>query len=115
MALPEINRLKKKKDFDNVFKNGKGLKGSLFFLKFIENKKNEPRFGFVVSLKVSKKAVLRNKIRRIASEIIRQNLGGIKKGVDAVIVANPGEKHSDYGEISKDISGLLKKAKITNV
>lgn len=78
MALNKKNRLKKKREFENVFKKGKAVKGSFLFIKYIKNELGIPRFGFVVSAKVAKKAVERNKIRRILSEGIRsqiKNLG----------------------------------------
>ena len=35
--LPKINRIKKKKDFEIIFKKGKSFKNNLFILKFIKN------------------------------------------------------------------------------
>ena len=112
MALPKINRVKNKKDFDFIFKNGKGLKGALFVLKIINNNSEASRFGFIVSGKVSKKAVERNRIRRRASEIIRLNLKQIKGGFDIVFVALPGAKTANYQNIEKNIMNLLTEAKI---
>jgi len=84
------NRLKKQKDFENVFKNGKGFKKKFLYLKINKNGLEFTRFGFVVSTKVSKKAVERNRLKRIFRDIVRKNLERVVPGLDAVIVANPG-------------------------
>ena len=53
------NRLKKKKDFAQVFKKGKNFKDDALSLKFAKNNLAASRFAFIVSLKVSKKAFWR--------------------------------------------------------
>jgi ribonuclease P protein component len=110
--LPKENRLKKKKDFEKAFRQGKGIKQDLLFLKLLKNNLNVTRFGFIVSKKLSKKATVRNKIRRRLSEVIRTNLEGIKKGWDGVIVASPGIENKNFQEIKESISRLFKKANL---
>lgn len=107
--LAKQNRLTKKKDFENVFKNGYGAKTGFLFLKFIPNKFNYTRFAFVVSLKVSKKAVQRNKIRRFLREKIRIDMIRVKKGFDCVLVVFPGFEIKEAGD---SLNILLKQAKI---
>jgi ribonuclease P protein component len=104
--LAKKHRITKKKDFDKIFKSGKGKKEGFFVLKFIKNNLPESRFAFVVSLKVSKKAVVRNKIRRTLSEIIRQNMDGIKKGYDFIFVVQPGIAQN-WEEIKKTVLKCL--------
>lgn len=62
--LPEINRLKKKKDIEKVFEEGQVFKEGFLIFKIAKNNSGKIRFGFIVSQKVSKRAVLRNKIKR---------------------------------------------------
>jgi len=88
--LSSINRLKKKKDFEIVFKKGKGYKENFLYLKIVGNKLKTSRFGIVVSKKFSTKATLRNKIKRRLRELIRIKLPNIKKGIDGVIIVIPG-------------------------
>ena len=57
MALNKKNRLKKKRDFEDVFKKGKAVKGSFLFIKYKKNELGVPRFGFVVSAKVARKTI----------------------------------------------------------
>ncbi len=79
MALNKKNRLKKKHDFGEVFKKGKAIKGSFLFIKYRKNGLDAPRLSFVVSVKVARNAVERNRIRRILSETAR----GIIKSLDS--------------------------------
>lgn len=105
--LPQANRIKKKKDFDLIFKKGKTFKGSFLILKVLKNNLNRSRFGLMVSLKISKKAVIRNKIRRRASEIIRTKLNNIKTGFDLVFIALPGIEKKEFQEVKKIIDDIL--------
>lgn len=106
--LPQVNRLRKTKDFDNVFKKGKLIAGKLIFLKIKKNKLDISRFGFIVSLKISKKAVIRNKIKRHLREIIKENLSNIKSGLDIIITVKPEIVNKNYQDIKNDFENLLK-------
>ena len=108
--LPKINRVKKKKDFEVVFKKGASYKSNLLILRAAKNNSDETRFGFVVSLKVSKKATVRNKIRRRLAETARIELANIKEGLDLVFIALPGIDKKDFQEIKDTFLYLLKKS-----
>jgi len=110
--LRKDQRLKKKKDFDLVFKKGSGFKESFLILKFLPSHSGKNRFGIVVAQKVSKKAVARNKIKRRLRALIRAAEPQFKKRVDAVIVTLPGTEKKDWQEIKKAIDKLFQKAKI---
>ncbi|OGN06439.1 MAG: ribonuclease P protein component [Candidatus Yanofskybacteria bacterium RIFCSPHIGHO2_01_FULL_48_25b] len=111
MALPIPNRLKDKKDFDAVFKKGKTVSGSFLFLKYLQNGKARPRFGFVVPLKVAPSAVGRNRIRRILAEAIWPELLPKMPACDTVVVATKGiSMESDL--LKRDFLAVLRKAKI---
>jgi len=110
--LPKRNRLKKKKDFEKVFREGKGFKEDFLYLKIKKNNLESSRFGFVVSKKFSKKALVRNKIKRRLRELIRISLPNIKKGIDGIIIIMPGLEISDFWEFEEIINKLFKKAGI---
>lgn len=68
--LKTTNRLKKKADFQRLYQEGSKLRiGPLLVIKG-NNDLSLARFGFVVSKKISNKAVLRNKIRRSLSALL---------------------------------------------
>ena len=110
--LSKINRLKKQKDIERVFKKGKGLRQGLLLLRFVKNDLRESRIAFVVSLKVSKKAALRNKVKRRMREAVKNSLSGIKKGYDIVLTAVPGIESKGFQEIEENINKAFKRAKL---
>ena len=110
--LAKKNRLTKKKDFENVFKRGRSFKENFLIFKIIENHLGKSRFGFVVSQKISKKAILRNKIKRRISESVRCKIGKLKKGIDGILIALPKIGEKDFLEIDETIKELFKRAKI---
>ena len=95
-----------------VFKKGIGYKERFLFLKIAKNGLNVSRFGFVVSQKVSKKAVIRNKIKRRLRELIRKNLPRIKSGFDGVFIVNRGLEIMNFLELENVINRILEKSSI---
>ena len=63
-------RLKNKKDWDKVFKNGKRVYTSTFSLVYIENKEECLKAGFAVGKKHGG-SVKRNRIKRLFREAFR--------------------------------------------
>ena len=111
MALPKKYRLTARKDFAGVFKQGKTVEHDFFFIKFRPNGLARARVGIVVSAKVSKKAVVRNKIRRIVSQALaKPEILGLSK--DLAVIVSP----SIVGKRPKEIKGALEQAikKITS-
>ena len=112
------NRIKKKKDFEIIFKKGRNFKNNLFILKFINNNLNQNRFGFVVSQKISKKATVRNKVRRRLVEIVKKEEKKLKSlekdfnGKDLIIIALSGIEEKNFSEVKENLESALIKIKI---
>jgi len=66
----------------------------------------------VIGLKISKKAVLRNKIRRQLEEIVRLSFDQMEIGFDVVILVEKEIINKNYQEIKKEIINLFKKIKL---
>jgi len=69
----------------------------------------------MVPLKVSKKATLRNKIKRRISELLRVRIKNIKAGTCGIVLAVPGIEKRDFWEIEESLNKLLERAKILEV
>ena len=94
-------------------KNNADDKRSRFFaIKYVENKmRKNSRFSVIISKKIVKSAVSRNRIRRRLFEIIRLNLKNIKPGTDMVIIVFSADlKDINYDEINEVFLKLLKDA-----
>ena len=110
--LVKENRLKNKRDFDIVFKEGKGYKEDFLFLKARNNDLEFSRFGIVVGKKVSNKAVVRNKIKRRLREILRRKIDRTKKGVDIILITLPGIEKQEFKDLEEKVDRIFKKAEI---
>ena len=107
--LPKPYRLTKKKDFDRVYRQGRSFFVREMGIKFARNGLEVSRFGFVVSLKVSKNAVDRNLAKRRMREAVRGFLPGMKGGFDCAVLTRPEVKNLKYGEIEDRLRFILKK------
>lgn len=104
------NRLKKDADIKRVVKSGRGVFDPYCGLKYLQNGLDESRFTVVVGLKVNKKAVDRNRIRRQYREIIRLRLDQMKKGYDVVFLTSKQALDIDYQEKEERLVKVLKKS-----
>jgi ribonuclease P protein component len=111
-VLPKNNRLKKNEDIQRVFQKGKRCKEDFLILKKLSNDLNQVRFAFVVSRKLSKKASLRNKVKRNLRESVKKRLNKIQTKTDVVVIALPGLEKKSFLEIEESIDKLLRKAKL---
>lgn len=103
---------------ENRLSRVSGKKSSLFFnsalfnIRISENKEKESRFGIVVSKKISKKAVFRNKTKRIIRNIITDNLDKIAKNKDIIIVSKKILNKEFKKQAEQELTELFRKAKI---
>ena len=110
--LARVNRLVKTKDIEQAFKQGKSLFGQNLGVKVKSNKLELNRFAIVVSAKVSKKAVVRNKIKRRLREVLRVESKYFKVGYDLVIITLPSTARLRQVEIKNEIIKILQRAKL---
>lgn len=110
--LPQINRLRKEKDVERVFKTGKSVFDPVCGFKFLPNHLPVSRFAILVGIKVFKSAVKRNRLRRQIREIVHLNLKKIKPGFDFVFIVRSGAKDSEYQVLERVVLGVLKGAKL---
>lgn len=124
--LPKENRLTKIRDFNLLFKHGVYISGQFLDLKLLKLAKipdyfpkkedstvfkNQLLIGISVGMKVSKKAVLRNKIKRQIREILRLSLqkNEIIPGYYLLFIVKKEAVGKEYNELEKEIRGLIGK------
>lgn len=106
------NRLTKQKDFDNVFKKGMSSFDNSLGLKAVKNNLSKNRIGVIVSSKISKKAVERNKIKRRLREASKLYLDKVGPGFDLVLIGLPESKEKSFQDLEKSIFDHLNKLKL---
>jgi ribonuclease P protein component len=97
-----------------VYRHGHTVRGPLFAIKSADNPKRKSyRLAVVVSKKVSKSAVDRNRIRRRLYEGVRELDGDINRPVDIVLsVYNEAVLEEPSKNLNKQLSKQLKEAGI---
>ncbi len=112
--LPKINRLVKSEEITRVWKDGRYFRGKSVNFKILRNRHlSVSRFAFIVSNKITKKAVWRNKIKRKLRAIIQKKLNSLKSGYDILILAQPEILDWSYQAISEEVDKILKKARLS--
>jgi ribonuclease P protein component len=97
-----------------VYRHGQTVRGSIITLKYISNpKRAEYRLAVVVSRKVNKSAVVRNRIRRRLYEAVRLVEDKIKIPHDMVItVFHESLAEIPHNELEQLVHTQLRQAKI---
>ena len=93
-----------------MFKNGRTVQSELFSLKIIKN--SEIKIGVIISRKISKKAVIRNQIKRRISEICRLLLKDFKDQFIAVILTKPIIIERDFEQIKAELILAFRKVSV---
>ena len=113
--LPATHRLKGRKEFNDLFQNGKVFSNDVLLMKIASGEAGKPsQFGFGASLKFSKKASERNKAKRWMREAVRAKIEEIQSGKNAIFLINPNfpKKELNLQLIQEKIENLFKKAKV---
>ncbi|MGA1862164.1 ribonuclease P protein component [Deferribacter thermophilus] len=100
-------RLRKQREFENVFENGRWVNGKYVDICFALDQSR--KVGFIVSKKISKKAVIRNKVKRRLREIFRLNKYDLPDTVNLIIVAKKGVEKVSFSDLEDEVRKLFKK------
>lgn len=109
--LPKKYRITKNKEFEAAFKEGKSFSTEYLFARVLPNNLGFDRFGFIVSLKVSKKAHERAKVKRrlreIAAKVICAN---VENSLDFVIIAKKSALGADFYNLDRELQYIFRKS-----
>ena len=124
MALPKCMRLKGHRTFDYIHRNSIKYYGKLMTLKVARpnpqilishnytDSSNNLKIGIAISKKVSKKAVERNKIRRILQDCLLKNFSIENNHKPYWILVNlkAGDFYNDETKLLKEFQNLIFKS-----
>lgn len=134
MTLPRANRLRRREDFNRVYQKGVRKRGKNLSLVVLRSKRStslsskgevnaaimpsqldQPsQIGVSVSQKVSKRAVIRNRIRRRIKAAFYQLLPAFPCGWKLIIVVHPSALQCDYFQFLRELEQLLMDAEVLN-
>lgn len=109
--LNRVNRLKKRYQFNYIYKNGTHFSSSALVLYVLPSKTKSIKVGFAVTKKIGK-ATVRNFVKRRLREIVRKSLPSLKQNYNIIIVARENILNFSFEELSKEYNTLIKKADI---
>jgi len=112
VALNRAVRLRKNSEFQRVKQQGHSIMSPLLILAWMPNDVEKIRVGFVVSGRISKRAVDRNHIKRLLSEAMRGLLPGLPGGLDIVVSARQKVNTANLHILEQDMLTLLRRAKL---
>ena len=126
MALPKDMRLKGHRTFNYIHKNSTKYHGKLMSFKLAKsnpeillshkqkNKPNNLRVAIVISKKVSKKAVDRNKIRRMLQDYLLTNIQKINNHKPYWLLVNLkiGDFCNDKNKLLEEFQNLMFKSRL---
>lgn len=96
-----------------VYKNGKTVRKTKMSLVFAPNERNFTRISVVVSKKVMKTAIGRNRIRRRIYEALRKNFEYIPKKIDYIFVVFSKDLLTmPFNELEKLLGELVEESKV---
>ncbi|MBP7006574.1 MAG: ribonuclease P protein component [Candidatus Pacebacteria bacterium] len=115
--LPKKNRISRK-EVGEIFKVGRVIYSSNFFLKYLINKGSKlPKVAFSAPKSVSNKAHKRNMLRRAGYDALKDKISLLPQGFSGVFVFNkksilkePNTQKADiYPQLDKEIKDTLAK------
>lgn len=109
----KIARLKKRADFLRVQKAGKKWVSKGMVVELAGNQVSAVRYGLTVSKRVSKSAVIRNRVKRRLRAVAMEVLPAYApQNLDIVLIGRAETESRDYEDLKNDLIWCLKKMDI---
>ena len=108
--LAQNRRLRKSRDIESVYKKGRFGGAKDLTVKALLAHRPLTRATVVVAKKISKKAVVRNKIRRRSMEILAANWQTLTPGCDIVVTIRSDVAELAGAELQRQLLEALKRA-----
>lgn len=105
--LNKKNRITSRALIAKLFQKGKTFKGKHLIFKFLPGKDPETRFAIVISKKISKKAVERNRFKRQISEALRPRLDDFKPPIVALVILKSADEMMNYANLETEVADLV--------
>lgn len=112
-GFPESIRIKRKKEWQEVVKNGERLSGKNFSILRLRTEEEKAKFGIGIRSGI-KGAVKRNRIKRVLREIVRKNKEKFSPGEKIILIYRSREVEIGYQELLNEFLNLVKKLKKTD-
>ncbi|MBI3963892.1 MAG: ribonuclease P protein component [Candidatus Kerfeldbacteria bacterium] len=110
--LPRSHRLLATRDFQRAYRRGRSAHSRTLRLRTLAHGRPVTRFGIVVSNRIAKRAVVRNRLKRRLRESVRPLLPRILPGFDVILSAQPGADAASLVQLRQDLQAVLVRARL---
>lgn len=108
--LPQHERLKRRIDFETLRQKGKRLNRRSLSLVVIKTSEAERKAGFIVTKRLSKKAVTRNRIKRQMRAAYLLHRSHLKQGYLFLFIARQAALDCSFAQLSQQMESVLNEA-----
>jgi len=109
-SFPKTSRLKLASDFRDLIKSGKSFRENGLVIYFRKSKTNHNRLGIVVSKRVFKRAVDRNRFKRFVREFYRTEKNKFLNPSDLIVRLSDSSKLLETKDLQITLQNLFKKS-----
>lgn len=108
---PRFDRLTRQKDFDTLKRRGTSGNSRFVTVRFSAGGQTK-RLAVIVSHKVSKKAVARNKVRRRVRAILSELPNTLLRNGSLLVIARPNSDTAPYATLKEGLLRALEQARV---
>lgn len=105
--LPKSGRIRLTREFERIFASRLSYTGRFARLAFVNSEQAASRCGIVISTKISKRAVVRNKIRRRVRSVFAELSPNLLPAKDIAVICLPSSTKAGFAEFREDLRSSL--------
>jgi len=107
-------RLRTAADFNKTYQRGRSTNADSMYIKYYQSHHASSKVAVVVSKKVSKRAVTRNRSKRRVIEVVRKNWQSVLPGYNFIITIKQDLSKAPAAEVEATVLSLLKRSGLTS-
>lgn len=108
--LSRINRIKKNKEYNYIYKKGKFYSNKYFSVHFVDTRLPDVKVGISVSKKIGN-SVMRSRAKRVISEVVRLQIPNMAVK-NYIITVKPEIAEASFAVLSKGFDIFLRKCNL---
>ena len=110
--IARVYRLRTAADFNKTYQRGRSVNADTLYVKHYQSHFENSRVAVVVSKKVSKRAVVRNRCKRRVIEVVRKNWQHVAPGHNFIITVKQDISALPAAQVEQTALDLLRKANL---